>query len=133
MYNSTFSRFIGWLCSFIVIFNAFSIFVNVIYPIIHASVHLGVSLANFKFGIVIFIRSFSAYTLLVLGIALPGRSRAILIITFFILLIIFISGIWLGHPVYNSIAQGVGLIMLGVAYPYFTRQFYLSYTQVQIF
>ena len=133
MYNSISAKFVGWLCCLLMTISSLLIFADAIYPIINSSEHFGVNLANLKFDMSIFIRSFSTYFLLIIGVALPGRSRIVWAISIFSLVVALGGGIWVGDSNYIIIIELLSLIVLGAAYPYFTRQFYLPYGFVFIF
>ncbi len=127
------SKFIAWLCSILVVLNSLYIFVHVIYPIIINNSTLALNLDNLKFDFKITYQIFCAYCLLILGISLPGRSRIIWILCLVNLMLILISGFVVTNTLHNVGLISISVLVLCLAYPYFYRQFYLSYSVVFIF
>ncbi len=117
---------VALLSSGIIISNALYIFINSIYPLIRNE-HISITLANPSFYFKFISQETFAYGLMVLGLALPGRSRGVWIATLINLGIILILNIWL-DGVYNiNILTIINILFLFVNYRSFNKPFYLSY------
>lgn len=114
------------ICSGIIISNALYIFITSIYPLI-SNEHISASLSNPSFYFNIISQEIFAYSLLVLGLALPGRSRGVWIATIVNLGLILISNLWLNTVYHSNLLIIINLVLLLANFRNFNKQFYLSY------
>lgn len=130
MLNYLPKKLVVGLCTVLVIFDALYILFNVILPVINHTSNLTQNMATLKFDFIIFLRCLFAYWLLILGIAISGRSRVILLITICSLCFVLLSGIWYKHSLNYSIIIMITIFVLSLSYKLFDQEFYLSYTYV---
>ena len=114
------------LCSCLIIYNALYIFIKSIYPLI-SDTQLSTNLSNSSFYLNIISQEGFAYSLLVLGLALPGRSRRLSVATLINLMLILISNFWLNTVYHSNLLILLNIILLLVNFHNFNKPFYLSY------
>ena len=126
MRTNSHSKEIGWIASIICVINALYIFVNSIYPIA-SQLNQPDVMNNATLVVNLISQEFLAYTLLVLGISLPGRSRIIWWLTVINLILILITNYWLDFTHHNSIMIFANLLFLTITRRKFNKQFYIYY------
>lgn len=114
------------LCSCLIIYNALYIFIKSIYPLI-SDTQLNTNLSNSAFYLNIISQEGFAYSLLILGLALPGRARSLWIATIINLVLILISNLWLNTVYHSNWLIIANIILLLSNVRNFNKPFYLSY------
>lgn len=124
---------IGFVCSILVITSAVIAFISNIYPLLDDNYNLLHNIDNPRFIILLITREILAYMLLVLGIALGGRSRLVWWLSIFLLVLNFAGNIIThGLPLHLPLIV-LTLLVLLANYKVFDQQLYLSYGFVFIF
>ena len=131
--NSSQKKIIACLCALLVIIDALYVFTNIILPVIDHTTNLSHNLATIKFDFSILFRCFYAYSLLILGISLPGRSRVAWVASLCTLVLVLFGGLWFVHSIHYTIIVCISIIILALSYRIFDQQLYLSYTFVFVF
>jgi voltage-gated potassium channel len=121
------------ICGVLVIVCSLATFLHYIYPIVADSSQVVKNINNLKFDLSLIIEEIAAYILLVLGIALPGRSRSVWVCSIIILLFIFINTLIGVNVSYHTPLILVTMIFLIINYKTFDQQLYLSYGFVFVF
>lgn len=118
---------VGWLVSVLVVCTGVLNFTRTIYPLLNSSQEFNQALAGVEFNIFVFVESSLAYILLISGLALPGRSRAVWIICITTICLLLLTNLINFHQSHHFFFKLLSFGVMLITYPYFKRQFYLTY------